>query len=265
MSRFMSGVAGFTGGLAMALAGCPTPVTAADVWGESDATYPLRQYKPNYFLPGYWSDDPEMSGDTWAKWQVSFSYPILDVRRKHVPDGKPVIAYTVEAWWRLYEESAPFDEFDHNPEAFYEGVWHFKGRKVGLRAGWEHQSTGVASDSSRSWNRIFVEAKYRWRGFNLYARPWWVANVGENSEGIKDAADFGGSSFGGKLIIVYKTDRSRDAVTLYSGGRIELEVTYRFFSENLYVYGQYSNGRMESLIDFATYQNAGGIGMALMK
>jgi outer membrane phospholipase A len=67
---------------------------------------PMMIYKPNYFIAG--------DKDDQVKFQVSAKYNLI------YPSNIGLwVAYTQKAFWRLYDDSAPFWEFNHEPELFY--------------------------------------------------------------------------------------------------------------------------------------------------
>lgn len=67
---------------------------------------PMQIYKPNYFIAGDKEDQ--------VKFQVSAKYNLI------YPSNLGFwIAYSQKAFWNLYDDSAPFWEFNHEPEVFY--------------------------------------------------------------------------------------------------------------------------------------------------
>jgi len=67
---------------------------------------PMKIYKPNYFIAGDREDQ--------VKFQVSAKYNLF-----YPSSIGWYVAYTQRAFWNLYNDSAPFWEFNHEPEIFF--------------------------------------------------------------------------------------------------------------------------------------------------
>ena len=112
---------------------------------------PMQLYHANYFILGDEQDQ--------VKFQVSAKYNLI------YPSNIGVwVAYTQKAFWHLYDSSAPFWEFNHEPEVF----WCFESKKnifnvdTGLLdyiqlSPWYHKSNGRDGEESRSMNLYYAE------------------------------------------------------------------------------------------------------------
>jgi len=135
----------------------------------------FTMYRPNYFITGVTDGTHgEMHGD--VKFQVSVRYEILADRPRlwHL-----LLAYTQKSFWNIYDQSAPFRENNYNPELFVQ--WHPKEAPAHyLKAGYAHESNGMAGDPSRSWDRVFAEARISLGALTLYPTIWWPFLLSDN-------------------------------------------------------------------------------------
>lgn len=114
-------------------------------------------YDPMYFVVGW---DEENS----ARFQISFKYrlilPNVPMAERNPWIGDFYLGYTQRSLWLLGEDSSPFLDTTYAPAFFYQKdayewtpSW---ATRIGLRAGYEHNSNGEDGDESRSLDRIFV-------------------------------------------------------------------------------------------------------------
>ena len=114
----------------------------------------IQPYQPVYFVAGDKEDQ--------VKFQVSAKYSLI------FPSTIGLYAaYTQKAWWKLYDESSPFYEFNHEPELF----WIFESKKnfMNLDTGYldyfqvapiYHKSNGRDGEGSRSINCYYARAQF---------------------------------------------------------------------------------------------------------
>ncbi|MES1185964.1 MAG: phospholipase A [Myxococcales bacterium] len=142
----------------------------------------LTFHRSNYFVTGF-------NKTTQAKFQFSAKYDLWPSAGRHTV----YLAYTQKSLWDIYDSSAPFRESDYAPEVFY-AHYHADDREqlppsCGLFAeqlGVEHESNGERSDTSRSWNRLFADARlscggHPWYGY-LDLRIWYPFLLRENAD-----------------------------------------------------------------------------------
>lgn len=110
----------------------------------------------------------------------------------------------MKSLWALYDVSAPFQEINHNPELFWSR--QLRRRWAGLReyqVGFEHESNGEGGETSRSWNRLYVQPTFNWffdgwfNDIRLIPKLWWVTPLQypEDSDGIMRALGAGKVTF----------------------------------------------------------------------
>lgn len=143
----------------------------------------LTPHRPNYVLPISYQDSPNLASTngnglaerTEVQFQVSFKFPVLqDVLGS---GGDVYLAYTGVSFWQAYDvdQSRPFRETNHEPEAFIEfaGGWRLLGTRLSLiRVGINHQSNGQDLPDSRSWNRVFATFLWEMDDLVFGLRPW---------------------------------------------------------------------------------------------
>ncbi|MFN0066663.1 MAG: phospholipase A [Limisphaerales bacterium] len=114
-------------------------------------------YDPMYFVVGF---DEETS----ARFQISFKYrlilPNVPIAERNPWLGDFYLGYTQRSLWLLGEDSSPFLDTTYAPAFFYERIGYewtpSWASRIGLRAGYEHNSNGQDGDDSRSLDRVFI-------------------------------------------------------------------------------------------------------------
>ena len=141
--------------------------------------FTIHPYKANYVLPFTYDfqshEDARKSEE--ALYQISILIPLGYDEVNGVANVG--LAYTQQAFWQIYDEkdTRPFRQTAYNPELFLrfpdlEQRWQM----AWLSAGYEHESNGESLDgNSRSWNRLFLEAKRDLGDLDLGLRVWhWL-------------------------------------------------------------------------------------------
>jgi phospholipase A1 len=154
----------------------------------------LTTHKQTYFYPASYSDDfhgshTEMVFQISAKWRVFGSDAYL--------------AYSQKSFWQWINgsESSPFRETNYDPEAFYRWIPDPKRfNHWAMDFGFEHESngqsytppdpaTGLATNKSRSWNRLYV-APFQAKGAYLaYLKFWYRIPEGDPSSPTNQSGD----------------------------------------------------------------------------
>jgi len=178
---------------------------------ESSATIPVLQprynetldntffepYKRNYIVFGSMENDdgtPPFSGNSLdIKFELGMKFDLFP----QIPELEifaPVkFGYSQRSWWDVAETSAPFMEHNYNPEVFWDftEALEVPSRRTRLHivdfVGVEHQSNGLDSFKSRSWDRLYAQRTLRrseaWAWTIKY---WHILNKGEFNENIQD-------------------------------------------------------------------------------
>ncbi|WP_429444785.1 phospholipase A [Paraburkholderia sp. WC7.3g] len=150
-------------------------------------------YEPTYFADG-------SNGDNLAKFQLSFKFRLVipdDPRSRGLVDNL-YFAYTQTSLWDIREYSAPFRDTSYKPALFYyleDTGWKSKWwSRMGMMAGYEHESNGRDGPESRGIDILFVKPIWDFgdlNGYHLTVAPkiYYYAHIaGENH----DIADYRG-------------------------------------------------------------------------
>lgn len=247
--------------------------------------FTLMAHKPNYILAvaynasgqdsTLWKEQfNDQSLDDWedteAQFQLSVKFPLLVNLWDDTFDI--YAAYTNRSFWQIYyDDSAPFRETNHEPEAwvqFHPG-WEFLGFKNTWNSfGINHQSNGRGGTLSRSWNRIFAWFTVERDNLAMSLKPWYRIPENDDDDDNPDITDFLGHY---ELSASYKWGENVFSVmsrnNLESGfekGAIELSWSFPLWDwPYMKGYVQYFNGYGRSLIDYNQHSNVIGVGFSV--
>ena len=167
---------------------------------NSRTPFPLKPYKDNYVL--FFSTRSDV------KFQFSFQYRLFSADlSKHPIYTKGItqlfFGYTQKSIWDTWDNSAPFEDHNFNPEIFWcsniDGCGNrllslskeeIDKRRYHLRIGAEHESNGKDGDDSRAWNRIYVKPTYM-RNIGdgtvfISPKVWAIVSHGSENNDIED-------------------------------------------------------------------------------
>ncbi|WP_319550571.1 phospholipase A [Desulfogranum marinum] len=247
--------------------------------------FTLMAHKPNYILlaaynaSGFnsapWKEtfgDPTLEDweDTEAQFQLSVKFPLLVNMWDDTFDI--YAAYTNRSFWQIYyEDSAPFRETNHEPEAWvqFHPDWELFGFKNTWNSfGINHQSNGRGGSLSRSWNRLFAWITVERGNLAMSFKPWYRIPEDDDDDDNPDITDYLGHY---ELSASYKWGEHVFSVmsrnNLESGfekGAVELSWSFPLWDwPYLKGYVQYFNGYGRSLIDYNQHSNVIGIGFSV--
>lgn len=213
--------------------------------------------EPNYFSAG-------SSGETNAKFQVSFKFRLFNPDTKTPFLEKLYIGYSQTSIWQLGSASKPFYDSSYRPTVFFmdEDVsqWPLrKSSRLGLQAGFEHESNGKDGTDSRSMNIAFVRPTFTlplWKDYFVSFSPKLYTYL--DKEDNPDIPDYRG--YGDFLIKVGETDGLQLATTLRKGTdqdaySAQFDLSYplktaTFGNLGGYLHLQFFEGYGESLLDY---------------
>ncbi len=151
------------------------------------------------------------------------------------------MSFTQTSLWDLHSTSKPFTDSSYRPALFfhrYDTGAAFLGGRLGLAAGFEHESNGKAAADSRSINILFARPTVRWGasdGWQFVVSPklYWYLDKEEND----DIQRFRGY---GDFLFALEHPRSwKLAATLRAGtsgrGSVLVDATYPFAKVNDFV------------------------------
>ena len=190
----------------------------------------LSTFEPMYFADG-------SNGENLAKFQLSFKFRMVipdDPRSRGFVDNL-YFGYTQTSLWDLGEYSAPFRDTSYMPQLFYylsdtgwKSSWF---SKMGIMAGYEHESNGRDGPESRGIDIFFVRPTWDFgdvdaNHLTVSPKVYFYAHIaGENH----DIADYRGYM---DLLIKYgSNDGWQLATTLRKGmkstyGSVDTQFTY---------------------------------------
>ncbi|HEX3381520.1 MAG TPA: phospholipase A [Paraburkholderia sp.] len=144
-------------------------------------------YEPMYFADG-------SNGENLAKFQLSSKFRLVipdDPRSRGFADNL-YFAYTQTSLWDLGEYSAPFRDTSYKPALLYyleDSGWKSKSwSRMGMMAGYEHESNGRDGPESRGIDILFVKPIWDFgdlNGYHLTIEPkvyYYTHIAGENHD-----------------------------------------------------------------------------------
>lgn len=224
-------------------------------------------YKDNYIITG-----TSFSGGEVTKYNSDIKFQISLRHRLHrnlLPFGTYFfLTYTQKSFWDIYRKSAPFAENNYNPTLGVGRHFIFDDRLkwIGMMQ-FEHESNGLDSVKSRSWNRLTFTGIYLFnRNYSFQAKMWIAMAVSSKNKQITRYLGIG------QMAGTYIDNSERftcSALMIKRGGwnlnaNWRLEVAYRLFrAGNQYLFLQFFNGYGESMIDYNEFQRYLRIGFVI--
>jgi phospholipase A1 len=217
-------------------------------------------YQTSYFVFGKENLKMQFSG----KYRVAKSYSFY-------------LAYTQTMFWNIYDSSAPFDDINYNPEAFYRFIESDSNFIRSIDLGVHHTSNGEDGEKSRSMNRIFLKTNFvAGLGRHTVLGEFKLQDIYSKSSGNADIVNYMGY-WDLKLtlthILVHNNQRldaeyrffaGKKVFNIEKGGR-ELGLIYRLGSDNFNpaFYMQYYSGYAESLLHYNQKVSQARLGLLL--
>ena len=161
---------------------------------QSQSDDPFDLMAPGYFITGFERNPdanvPTQNNQVRIQLPVRYRMSAWDRVWGWVPGDLRLhlyFAFTYDAFWNLYDESAPFYDSNYAPEA-YVYLWNH-GWPVSGAFGVKHHSNGQADPLSRSWNRWYFALGWGDPLKNAFfgsARVWDAWGVDDNNANIED-------------------------------------------------------------------------------
>jgi len=221
------------------------------------STFSIYPHHENFILP--FSHDTKKKDDrkqTEAKIQLSVKKPIA--HNLFGFNETINLGYTHTSLWQLYEDSSPFRETSYKPEIFV-NIPYGKRDKTALKGfslGLLHESNGQPQETSRSWNRFYLESYFQAGNLFLIPKVWYRLPEKKEDDDNPDLEDYMGY---GDLTLVYPYKSHTFKLLLRNNlkldddnkGFAQLDWSFPLFSsKNSFGYLQLSNGYGDSLIDY---------------
>jgi len=254
-------------------------VAYAEVFSQATGTrgdiLRLEPYKPLYFIGAFDrtldTQDPTLQ-EVEVQFQLSFKIPISTIP---FWNGKAAIGYTQVSYWQMFntDYSSSFRETNYAPElmAAFESDSTLLGlERVRTVVSFLHESNGRGGLESRSWNRLYAEAKLDWEQITIGLKPWY--RIPESAKKLPtdargdDNPDILRFLGYGELTAEYR-DRSfsvlmtgRDNLRSHDNrGSLQLDLAFPIRNDVSF-YIQAFDGYGESLIDYNRYSSRIGVG-----
>ena len=229
----------------------------------------LLTHKKNYvlfFLNDFTSHD-QYRDSKESMFQISLKRKLLN--KIFHQNMQLYFGYTQKSFWQIYdgEHSRPFRETNYNPELFVAKIFPESVRSYGLThfyAGYEHESNGQSTLTSRSWDRFYAKVFYTGGPFSADFKLW--SRLAESrkkdptdpyGDDNPDIADYYGYS---ELNLRYNYYGHQFGLFLRRKA-VALDVSIPF--GEVFFYTRYFNGYGESLIDYNEYVQKLGFGIQL--
>lgn len=215
----------------------------------------LQRHRPFYFA----------YGEPLSKLQVSFKVPLIQKLPLY-------FAYTQSMFWKLREESKPFEDFTFNPEIFYRLGWGDRGMNSLDFGIFGHNSNGKKGDDSRSLNMSYMRLNYAFEGRHWMTRLGAdLSSIYDTDEGNRNIYDYiGPLSLHISFVQLFEStyfDKSEIDLDAIPGGKYAsdwtrggYQLTWSFRLGHLKVipafYLQYYTGYGETLLNYDKFTNA---------
>ena len=181
------------------------------------------------------------------------------------------LGYTHSSFWQIYSYSSPFRETNYRPEIFV-NIPYGKRDKTALKGftfGLIHESNGQPEETSRSWNRLYLESYFQTSNLFLVPKIWY--RFPEKDDDNPDILDYMGY---GDLTLIYPYKKHTFKLLLRNNlkldednkGFVQFDWNFPFFnSKNTFAYIQLSSGYGDSLIDYDKEINRVSFGISLSR
>lgn len=231
-------------------------------YGQSVSTDSINQilssspaftiYKDNYFITGTSIGETPTSSNSDAKYQISFRHRLTKAR---LPlKSYLFLTYTQLAFWDIYKWSSPFDEINFNP-GIGVGKLIFKDEKLvgSLALQVEHESNGLDSTSSRSWNYTSLSYTTAISPRSILQLKAWIPFLYKRDN--PDLIEYVGY---GEITYIWevKKDKLLFEISGRKGtsgwkGNIQAELSYKVIDTgNTFITLQWYQGYAENLIEY---------------
>ncbi|MBE3021994.1 phospholipase A [Campylobacter sp. 7477a] len=230
----------------------------------------LRLYHLNYLLPVSYSQNKPTNGKSRfeTKFQFSVQKPLMTNAFKL--NETLGIAYTQTSWWQTSSDSAPFRESNYKPEIYIDFDTQNSLKMLNIsniRAGLLHESNGKDKENSRSWNRLYAQARFDLGTLSVTPRIWSIVGDTNDNKNIENYIGVGdvNFSFAFKDHILNTMIRNNLHFDKTNRGAAQFDWLFPIFSTGIYGYVQFFTGYGESLIDYNKHTNKIAVGFTLLR
>ncbi|MBI9067111.1 MAG: phospholipase A [Salinivirgaceae bacterium] len=224
----------------------------------------FEMFRDNYFTTGVPTNKAIDKNTADIKFQISV---IQRLTKSILPlNTSLMLSYTQKSFWNAYENSSPFSDNNYNPglmlmrPILYNN--HLKG--IGTLA-FEHESNGLDSIKSRSWNYLTVSGVYFFNASFSVQAKLWAGKLGSENMDLYKYKGYG------LLAINYRDLRDRFGCSLIlnpnsnlSSINTQFELNFRPSKKaNQYLFLQWYNGYAEGLLEYNKYSSMLRVGICI--
>lgn len=236
------------------------------------SNFDLYPYRKNYILPATYDFNKSDDRSPFeTAFQISIEKPLL---YNYFGFNETVSgAYTQKSFWQTAKHSFPFRETNYEPEIFV-SIPHEKDSILkSYKLGFNHSSNGKGDETSRSWNRLFLEGTFQLSNLFIVPKVWYriPEEKDDNNPNIHEYYGYGDLSF------IYAYNQQQFELILRNNlekdynnrGSAEFNWTFPLpkFTYSTTTYGMFQlySGYGNSLIDYDREVNKVGLGIALSR
>lgn len=226
----------------------------------------LQLYKDNYIILGTALGKKPSEENTDFKFQLSLAYRLFN--KPMFWDTYLYFFYSQKVFMNVIEDSYPMTDFSMNPGVGLVKPLYKDNRFIGeLKLMAEHESNGLDSLDSRSWNKLSLVGNFLIEPrFAVHGKVWFPFVDGRRN---RDLLDYTGLC---QLGFTAKTTNQRWALsTLFTKRRgwdfnwnSVVELSYRLSKKrNYHLLMQYYNGYGERMIDYNCFHSQLRVGFVM--
>lgn len=229
-----------------------------------DAQPSFGMFHDNYLITGVPTNNEINNQTADVKYQISISQRLTKSRLPF--NATLLLTYTQKSFWDIYKNSSPFADNNYNPGlTLVRPVINNHQLKGVAALSFEHESNGLDSIYSRSWNYITFSGVYFYNANISVQARIWAGILGDEN---KDLFRYRGN---GLLALNYRSNEDKFWVSLVLNPtqRIRavntiLELNFKpVETANQYLFLQWYNGFGENLYDYNQYTSMVRFGVCI--
>lgn len=235
--------------------------------------FALYPYKKNYLLPvTYDLNKSEEKNSFETTFQISIEKPIS--YNFFGLNESISAAYTQRSFWQTSKHSLPFRETNYEPEIFIQLPYKSTSILKGYKIAFNHVSNGKDDNSSRSWNRVYLENYFQLSNLFIIPKIWYRIPENNSDDDNPDIEKYYGN---GDLTFLYAYGKHtfelglRNNLKFNENNKGSAEFNWTFplpdflYINNTYGIFQIFSGYGNNLIDYDTEVHKIGLGIAFSR
>ncbi|WP_162053263.1 phospholipase A [Pontibacter pamirensis] len=222
-------------------------------------------YKDNYIVTGTTPTEVPTGENSDVKYQISFKHRLTGASLPW--NSYLFLTYTQKAFWNIYSWSSPFNEINFNPGLGLGKLLFRNGELLGsLALQIEHESNGLDSTLSRSWNYVSGSYTMLITPKSIVQFKAWLPFFYMTDN--PDLIDYVGYTQAMYILEIKKEKLILDVLGRKGArgwnGNIQAQLNYRpTNSGNAFITLQWYHGYAESLIDYQEKTNMLRLGISI--